>query len=355
MTTVAVGGVIAGLAVPAAAVARTKSVIAGPPAATGKIAKPLLPKGFKAKYNPDIADFFLHRVTINAGDSVRFQINGFHTVDIPAKGQGDLPLFLPTKNVTTGVNDAAGNPFWFDGKLPVIGFNPALLGASGGTTYDGSKRIDSGLPLGPPKPLKVTFTKAGVYKFYCDVHPGMVGYVVVKPRNKPVPTARQDLRSLTSQITRDVLSARKLSRTKVTGDNVSLGASNSFGVELFSMFPATVSVKKGTVVTFAMSKDTRQTHTASFGPLSYVSSLANAFGSSLTLPSEGVYPSSPTQPISETQTAHGNGFANTGVLDQDPTTTALPPAGKIRFDQAGIYHFICLIHPFMHGTIVVTP
>ena len=52
------------------------------------------------------------------------------------------------------------------------------------------------------------------------------------------------------------------------------------------------------------------------------------------------------------QTSHGNGFANTGVLDQDSPT---PPASSatITFNAPGTYHFICLIHPFMHGTVVV--
>jgi plastocyanin len=33
----------------------------------------------------------------------------------------------------------------------------------------------------------------------------------------------------------------------------------------------------------------------------------------------------------------------------------LPPSGKITFTAPGTYKFICLIHPFMHGTVVVTP
>ena len=51
-------------------------------------------------------------------------------------------------------------------------------------------------------------------------------------------------------------------------------------------------------------------------------------------------------------TSHGNGFANTGALDRDPTTR-LPATERIDFTTPGTYHFQCLIHPFMHGTIVV--
>jgi hypothetical protein len=51
-------------------------------------------------------------------------------------------------------------------------------------------------------------------------------------------------------------------------------------------------------------------------------------------------------------TNHGNGYFNTGVLDGDPNSPQ-PPAATVKFTKAGTYGFICLIHPFMHGTVVV--
>lgn len=63
--------------------------------------------------------------------------------------------------------------------------------------------------------------------------------------------------------------------------------------------------------------------------------------------------SDPTSPIQQRATSHGDGFANTGVLDRDPTTTTIPSSGKIQFNSSGTYRYICLIHPFMRGTIVV--
>jgi plastocyanin len=165
----------------------------------------------------------------------------------------------------TGVNDFAGNPFWFDGVERSVEFNPALNSPMGGKIYNGTGRVDSGVTNS--NMLKVTFTKPGVYKYFCDVHPGMVGYVDVRPKGKPIPSATQDAESLTKQLTADLLSVKKLASTKVPADHVSLGAHGANGVSLLHFFPATLSVKAGTVVTFSIPRGLRiEGHTATFGP-----------------------------------------------------------------------------------------
>lgn len=350
-----VGGCVALLGLPAIASAGTKVVYAGPPPVSNQIAGKVLaaskiaPKSFVNRYQPDINDFFLHRVTINAGDTVSFRLDGFHTVDLPGPTGTDVPLIVPGPTVH-GVKDAAGSPFWFDGKVPGLGLNPALFAPSAATTYDGTARVDSGLPLGPPKPFNVQFTKPGVYKFFCDVHYGMVGYVVVKPTGQPIPTATQDTAALAKQVTGDVKTAVEISTHKPPAHTVDLGQSATDGVELYAMFPSTLTVKAGTPITFSMSSHTRDTHTASFGPKPYLKSLAKSFNSPVFSPI-ATYPSSPGS-IVLTPASHGNGFANTGVLDRD-VGTPLPASRQIDFKTPGVYHFQCLIHPFMHGTIIV--
>jgi plastocyanin len=353
---IAVAGAIAAtLVLPAVAGAATKVVYAGPPPSVNKIVAKTLGKSAAtvSKLNPDINAFFRQRVTINAGDTVSFQLMGFHTIDLPGKSGAALPLLVPGK-IVTGVNDAAGNPFWFNGHVPSIGLNLMLGARSGPNTYNGTQRIDSGLPLGSgaPKPLKVRFTKPGVYKYFCDVHPGMIGYVVVKAKGKPVPSAKQDTAALTAQVTTDALAAKKLLKTKQPPDHVSLGESGPGGVELYDMFPASLSVNPGAVVTFSMSKDSFETHTATFGPQKVLNQLATGFDG-VAFPAQGVYPSDPTQPIVVIPTSHGNGFGNVGALDENSRTPAIPSSRTIKFTTPGVYHFICLIHPFMHGTIIV--
>lgn len=335
-----------------AAVAKpiTKVVYAGPPPILRQIAPKYVSRSFVRTYQPDINAFFNHRTTINVGDTVSFRLQGFHTVDLPGSSGTDLPLILP--GATLGnVLDAAGNPFWFSNKLPSLGFNPMLFSRSHKLTYNGRRRIDSGLPVAPPlfKPLNVRFTKAGVYKFFCDVHPGMVGFIVVKPKGAAIPSAAQDKAALIAQAIRDIKAAKRAARAKVPADTISVGKSAPGGVELFNMFPATLTVPAGTHVTFKMSRFSRETHTASFGPIPYLMSLSKSFQGPVPSPI-AIYPSDMS--LTESLTSHGNGFASTGALDNDPTTPQ-PSSTTIDFTQPGTYHFMCLIHPFMRGTIIV--
>jgi plastocyanin len=357
-TSVAVVTLAAALLIPAVAAASTKVVFAGLPPGSKALAGKLLGEGAKVlgQDSPEINAFFNQTVTIKAGDSVKWVglAKNFHTIDLPAKGGQDLPLIVGGKTVT-GVNDFAGSPFWFNGHVPSLGFNPKLFGPLGGLTYNGSSRIDSGLPVSAHSSdtLKVKFSKPGVYRYFCDVHPGMIGYVVVRAKGKPVPTAKHDGAAVTKTLTADILAAARLTRAKQPADHVSLGVSTAQGVELLAMFPSTLQVKAGTVVTFSMSAHSREVHTASFGPAPYLMKLANSINGPA-FDQQAFYPSSSPKlgPIQLDPTSHGNGFANTGGLDRDPTTP-LPPSGQIDFTQPGTYHFICLIHPFMSGTIVV--
>ncbi len=340
----------ASLALPATAVAATKTVYAGPPPGVRQVAAKLGATSV-GRYHPDLNAFFNQRTTVHVGDKVSFLLHGFHTVDLPKKGGGDVPLIIPSGGLVSGVNDAAGNPFWFNGKLPNLGFNPSLFKPSGGKAYSGRARVNSGLPLGPPKPFVVRFTKAGTYKYYCDVHPGMIGYVTVKRKSAKVPSVQQDAAAQIKQLTADIQGAVRAAKAKIPHNTVHVGQAAAGGVELFSMFPATLTVKAGTVVTFQMSPHSLESHTATFGPSAELKTLAKSYRGPAPA-AQASFPSDPSQPIQLSATSHGDGFANTGTIDRDPTT---PPAssGKIQFNSPGTYHYICLIHPDMKGTIVV--
>jgi plastocyanin len=298
-------------ALPTAAVAQTKAVYSGGPAK--------FQTSLQKKYGAGVNGFLINRVTINVGDTVVWDAKsrsaGFHSVDFPRKGGAALPLLVGGATVN-GVNDFAGNPFWFNGKVPSPSFNPALFTRTGGSTYNGSSRADSGLPVGKAKNFKLKFTKAGVYKYFCDVHHGMVGYVVVRNKGQSVPSATDDKATLAKEEATSAKTAKKLDTTKTTGTNVSIGASGPGGVEVFAMFPASLTVSTGTTVTFAMSKQTRDVHTATFGPPSSLTPLINSFAGPAPSPT-AIYPSDPPGTVTLSSASHGNGFANTGALDRD--------------------------------------
>ena len=298
--------------------------------------------------------FFPSAVMIHVGDSVVWQnmaIN-FHSIDLLPKGGSPVPLIVPSGKIVTGLDDFAGSPFWFDGKVPELGFNPALFGPSGGKKFNGSARVDSGLPTAP-KSFKVTFTKAGTFNYVCDVHPGMGGTVIVKGKSAKLPKQSAVNKAVKATEQADLKLAKNLAKTTITGDNVSLGVASG-KVEVLRMFQGVTHVAVGTTVKFAMPVGSTETHTATFGPISYLKPLAQSFAGPAP-DARAVYPSSPPQygPITLNSSSHGNGFANVGAL-ADYTGSQLPAFGEITFTQAGTYNFACLIHPFMLGRIVVS-
>ena len=317
------------------------------------------------KVAADVNDFFPHGTTIHVGDSVKFVPAQFHTVDIPRKGGSALGLLLPTGTAISGSLDALGAPFWFNGQQNV-GFNPVLLppGLYGKKVkYTGAKRIESGLPLAAkPKPFTVKFTKTGTFTYFCDVHPGMKGTIKVVSKKSSVPSAKDDKRDLNTQIGSTLKTAKKLTKTVTPANTVSLGASGAGGVESFAFYPATLNVKAGTTVNFRMSSKSFEVHTATTGPgdpetqpTSYLGAIAASLQAPVFDP-RAVFPSEAPGSIGAlTPTFHGNGFWSSGGLDRSSTTPQLPASNAVTFSAPGTYQFYCMIHPFMHGTVNVTP
>lgn len=343
---------IAALAVPAAAGAATKSVTMGLP--------PKAAKQLQDRLGSDANQFFRKTVTIRAGDAVRFLPFGFHNVDFPKRGGDVAPLIVPGE-ATSGQNDAAGAPFWFNGR-PGLVLNPRLLRSGFGKTfrYTGAKAVNSGLPLANrPKPMTVRFPRTGSFNYFCTVHPGMKGNVRVKRRGTPIPSKRADARAVAQQTAADVRAARQLRNTDPPANTVFLGAANRTGVEFFGMLPETLTVPVGTTVDFRMSRPSFEVHTATFGPgdpleepNSYLGELAASFQTEAFAPI-ATYPSEqPGTTATFTSALHGNGFWNTGLLDS-VRASPIRSSGQVTFGQAGSFTYVCLIHPFMKGTVIV--
>src|SRR3954451_12699198 len=191
--------VVAVLVLPAIARAATYEVYAGADQTKGE------PKQSSSNA------FFPHGVTIHQGDTVRWKFRGFHTVTLPALGEGPPPLAVPDTSLpVAGVNDAAGAPFWFNGSPNVV-VNPLAITGSATKTWNRSKVFTTGVPLGPaPKPLHLRFNRRGSFTYYCMVHPGMRGTVrvVAKSRHIASPAATDARR--TRQIAAYISSSKRL-------------------------------------------------------------------------------------------------------------------------------------------------
>ncbi len=341
------------LALPGVAEAKTKTVNMGIPPASGKAFEPL---------GVDVNDFFPHGVTINKGDKIKFLAVGFHSFDFPPRGGAMLPLISPTGQQVSGSNDAAGQPFWFNGQ-DQVGFTPVLgpPGAFGKKlSFNGSKRIVSGLPLADkPKPITVTFKKVGKFTYFCNIHAGMKGTVTVKAKGKSVPSAKSDKKALKRQVATALSTARKLDSTQVPANTIDVGAAGKHGEELFAFVPSAVTIPVGSSLTFRMHPASYDIHTATTGPgnpetepSSYLGQVAAGFNSPVFDP-RGVYASeAPGTGATLTPALHGNGFWSSGAMDT-ASGSPLTSSNSVKFGAPGTYDFYCMIHPFMKATVTV--
>jgi plastocyanin len=347
--------VVSGLALsaPAGASGATKVVYAGPSGTAQGT--------FRAK-NPaaDLDSFSLKRVTVHVGDKVTWIIRGVHSVTFPKQGGADVPFLVPDPAHATysGATDAAGAPFWFNGQR-AIDLNPLGALPQGGKTEDGSALTGSGVTIsGRPKPYTLTFTKPGSYRYECVVHPHMEARVEVVPKGRPVPSVAQDRAAAAAQLAKDAKTVKSLAVYSPPPGTVTGGHDRGQAVR-FQFFPSTVHVPVGGSLTFKVPSPT-EAHTMTFGPTAYLRGLSLVtpiaqppgppllqFNGQVLLPSDTPPALAPVTP-----TIHGNGFFNTGIVDNDPKSP-LRKSATLRFSQAGTYNYICLLHPWMHGTVVV--
>jgi plastocyanin len=350
--------VIAALAIPASASAATKTVAAGPP-----LTKP--PAGV-----PEYADapqFFRETTTIHVGDTVRWKIFGFHTIYFPKKGGQNVPVAVPDPSRQyAGELDPAGQAFWFNGQTQIIG-NPAAFFPLGGKSENGSKATSSGVPTteDPTKfTYKLKFPKAGTYTYYCTIHPRMKARIKVLPKSARIPSAAADKKAVDKQLAKTVADIKRSNKRKDAAGNVVEVGRDTRTTSLLNFFPAKKTVPVGTTVDFRISPAPNDPHTVTFGNDAvfakggYAEKLEQAIFSPLPgtgqggppvlgIPGAALFPSDPGA-LAFDGTQHG-GFLNAGFLGSKP----LLADSKVTFTAAGTYNYICLLHPFMKGQIVV--
>lgn len=354
-------GVLAAAAAATALAARTSpshySATAGP-------ALPKLPADVSRQ--ADSAAFFPSTITIHVGDSVTWRFDGFHTVTFPGLHK-PYPFIVPAAQKQPAQTDAAGKPYWWSGTAPVLQVSPMTLAPQGGSTVadatvvesSGLTRIMGATPTHPPAPYTLTFTRVGVYHYQCAVHAGMRGVVRVVPAGVEIPTLAQQAQATRAQLAQTVADWKRLAvAAPAAPDTVWIGAGTRHGASLDEFFPKVLHVKVGDTVTF-VSHDPNDVHTVTFGPNALRGSIEKTFVAPQgnppvpTINPLGAYASDPPAAANGYDgTAHGNGYLNSGLV-----SPLGAPGGmhvfRIRFTKAGVYHYECVIHPNMDGTIVV--
>ncbi|GLG02293.1 hypothetical protein Alches_23340 [Alicyclobacillus hesperidum subsp. aegles] len=126
--------------------------------------------------------FFPNSIVVDAGDTVTFVGSG-HTIAFPGNGQ-----------------------------MPPIG-SPLMFKPTTDQTYDGTKFVSSGLLMG--KPWSLTFTKPGVYPYYCGLHPGMAGVVIVQPAGTAYPMTQAQYNQIGAVEAQEDLAAAQTALTAV--------------------------------------------------------------------------------------------------------------------------------------------
>ena len=326
------------LAAPASVSAAVRTIYAGAP--------PTYAKEFAA-LPAEVDAFFPRNTIIRVGDSVKLVTTPGYNFDIPPKGQGPVPLVTLDAKHPISATDAGGNPFWFNGTGSP-GINPVQLAPQGGPTYNGTQRVTT-TAFPPSQPRVVKFTKVGRYPVYCDLCYGMKGSIVVVAKKARVPSRKQYVEAVNRQVRTALAEGKKLLKSKPPKNVIEAGASGPSGIEILVMFPKTLRVKVGTVVTARMSERSVDVHTVTFGPDAYLAALIESLATGFN--PVAIYPSDNPEtapPFPVNATAHGNGFANSGAMTNETRASV-----KFRFTQPGTYKYISLINPGMTGTVIV--
>ena len=318
--------------------------------------------------NTDALFFYPKVVTVHAGDTVTWQLRGFHTITFTGPKR-DYPFIVPQGGKQPVQKDASGDPFWWGGKTPVLGVSPLSILQQGGAAISSPKQVrSSGLlrvlqstAKQPPAPYQLTFTTPGVYRYECAVHTSMRGVVRVLPSTAQVPSADAQEQEGALELQRTIADARRLNHAKPSVKlRVLVGVGHrATGAEVAAFFPSRLVVNVGDTVTFRNDDET-DIHTVTVGPAKYTGAIEKTFiaphGKQLLLNPLGVFSSEPPGggTVQYDGANHGNGYVNAGMLaPKGAPASAGPQTYKVTFTKPGTYHYECVIHQNMDGTIVV--
>jgi plastocyanin len=158
--------------------------------------------------------FYPGIITVNVGDTVKWTVGGnFHTIS------------------------------FMSGQTPPAGGSPESLAPSGGSEYNGTGFVSSGiLPTGGNYSLK--FTEPGVFSYECLIHSGMQGIIIVQqPETKYPFTQKEYNKQGETDLQKDIDVGRELSNQVKHMVTSSPGPDNTTMWKIFIDIPSPEMVK----------------------------------------------------------------------------------------------------------------
>lgn len=341
-----------------------------------------VPAGHIWAYN----DFFPRTLTVVQGSTISFAIKGFHTGTLLPGGM------TPAQDLNSGgsvaVDDTDDTTPNLNGTTHVEINIPALMPILPSTTcgtaadpcsFDGTKIVSEGAPLGPPTGAGPTAIKidapVGTYVFHCRIHPAMNGKLTVVNHGSAGASPDDVSSQAAAQIAADTAAAKvtyaKKNRADVTWNKdgsktvvVNLGAETpDHHVNLIEMLPAKVTVGPNDHVVWR-AQGRNEPHTVTFPKYLGTDQVPLCEGPNGTdVPCQG--------PPDEVEFGGGNGVntltSPTTVSDSGLVMPAVTTQGfgvrasgalttwQVNFSNAanGTYTYVCQIHDGMKGTIQV--
>ncbi|HKV84374.1 MAG TPA: plastocyanin/azurin family copper-binding protein [Ktedonobacterales bacterium] len=222
-------------------------------------------------------------------------------------------------------------------------YNPGTYQPTSNTTYDGATYTASpvltvlpdkaGVPFTATS-YKLTFSKAGEYTYFCSVHPGMQGTVVVQPAGAAYPHTQDDY-NRESSIQRERLIAQGYSLSaqaeRTASNHLVVAGIGNDQVDVMRFVRRSVTIHAGESVTFT--NLSMGPHTVTFGP-------------------EPANPGAINFPYGDPTRYDGSAPLNSGLMG-----VITPPTFTVTFTTPGVFAYKCALHDYMGmvGTVVVLP
>lgn len=300
----------------------------------------------------EINAFLPGEITINAGDSIFFEMMGFHAVSFLSGGEVQ-PVFIPAEGAAPVATPPASAAAY-----PQLMFNPAVLFPAGGPAYDGTGYVNSGVALDPSTPpFVLKFTTPGTYEYLCPIHPNyMRARVIVQEAGADLPMDQAGVDQVAAEQLAAYMSTVQELKTQygaatpaaadgATTHEVAVGPGQE-SVELLAFLPAELSIKAGDTVRWSY-RGSISPHTVTFlGGAEQPEDIIIA-------PPAGGPPQVFVSPITffpsdKPATYNGQGFVNSGYMGVLPEFLGIqydsPDTFELTFDTPGEYKYYCIIH-----------